>query len=154
VLSSATRGAGTTTSGTSGLLTSLRDSGATSRRRSGDGDEEQWRRRGLGFRRARRKRRRRLGLGRGTLGGAAAALNRSGGGLGVRATPGGARGSGADSDSSPARVRREEGDDRWGPPVGSCGRGRGGGGLAAADWAGWAALWCGVATAQASQSNN
>jgi hypothetical protein len=32
---------------------------------------------------------------------------------------------GADSDLSPTRVRREEGDDRWGPPVGGYGRGRG-----------------------------
>jgi hypothetical protein len=35
---------------------------------------------------------------------------------------------------------RGEGDDRWGPPVVGCGAGGGGVGLAAAIWAGWAAL--------------
>jgi hypothetical protein len=35
-----------------------------------------------------------------------------------------------DSGSSPARRRHDDGDDRWGPPVGSCGAGEERSGLA------------------------
>jgi hypothetical protein len=62
-LSSATRGAGTSTSGTGGLLTSLRDSRAAPRRRRGGDGGGLLRRRRQCFGEVRCKRRQRLGLG-------------------------------------------------------------------------------------------
>jgi hypothetical protein len=92
-----------------------------------------------------------LGFGRGTLGGGGAAKIDRGTDLGAWAKQGRRGGGGLGwrrgrTRLSPAWTRRRVGDDRWGPPVIGCERGRGCNGLAAAVWAGWAALRCWVAT--------
>jgi hypothetical protein len=118
----------TSTSGVVDFLTSLRVSGAASRRRGDDGGENPTAA-ALGFRRHTAG----WQLGHGISGraspGAAAAYKGWANRLGVQATRGwrvehGLRGGGeSDSGASPAGTR-EVGDDRWGPPVIGCARGK------------------------------
>jgi hypothetical protein len=115
----ATRGAGSSSSDTGELLTCLRNSGTAPRRRRGGDGREQRRRRGLGFRRARRGcTGRRLGFLVSQLRGGGA-LNRPGN---RPRRAGQARTARSDSGSSPARRRRDGGDDRRAAPVSRCKR--------------------------------